>query len=450
MSEGNLLLAAGALLAAGLGRVPARRAPARCPAWCCSWASGWRSAPTARAGSTSTTTSSRGRIGIVALALILFEGGLAAGFAEIRPVLAPALSLALVGTLVTAAITGLVAAVAVRLLARSEGLLLGSVLAATDGAAIFAAAARLDAAPPARAHAGGRGRASTTRSRCCSCSASSTGSRSPGYGVARHGCGSSSQPDRDRRGGGPGRRAGWPCGRCGGCSSPAPACIRWRRSPPRALAFGARRQRCTARASWPSTWPGCCSGSAPIPARRHDHRLPRRHRLGRADHDVPGARPAGLPGAARRRGARRAPLVALVLVCVARPVGGVRRDRVRALRRRRARRLGWAGLRGAVPVVLATFPVIDGRAAQPRVLQHRRSSRCCVSTLAAGRDLRAAGARRSGVTTSEPALPRPLAETGTIRAARRRGGRVPGRAPATRSSGAACASSGCRATRWST
>ncbi|MDX6682077.1 MAG: potassium/hydrogen antiporter, partial [Solirubrobacteraceae bacterium] len=34
-------------------------------------------------------------VGVVALALILFEGGLAAGFGEIRPVLGSALSLAL-------------------------------------------------------------------------------------------------------------------------------------------------------------------------------------------------------------------------------------------------------------------------------------------------------------------------------------------------------------------
>ncbi len=33
-------------------------------------------------------------IGVVALALILFEGGLATGFAELRPVLGPSLSLA--------------------------------------------------------------------------------------------------------------------------------------------------------------------------------------------------------------------------------------------------------------------------------------------------------------------------------------------------------------------
>src|SRR5215211_8154396 len=37
-------------------------------------------------------------IGVIALVLILFEGGLSAGFEEIRPVLRPAISLALVGT----------------------------------------------------------------------------------------------------------------------------------------------------------------------------------------------------------------------------------------------------------------------------------------------------------------------------------------------------------------
>src|SRR5436305_13318073 len=48
-------------------------------------------------------------IGIISLALILFEGGLSAGFTELRPVAAPALSLAFVGTLATAALTGVAA-----------------------------------------------------------------------------------------------------------------------------------------------------------------------------------------------------------------------------------------------------------------------------------------------------------------------------------------------------
>src|SRR5512132_4585063 len=77
------------------------------------------------------------RIGIIALPLILFEGGLTSGLLEIRPVLAPALSLAIVGTFVTAVVTGLAAALLFDL-STLDGMLLGSVLAATDGAAIFA------------------------------------------------------------------------------------------------------------------------------------------------------------------------------------------------------------------------------------------------------------------------------------------------------------------------
>src|SRR2546423_527016 len=76
-------------------------------------------------------------IGVIALSLILFEGGLAAGFGEIRPVLGPALSLALLGTLVTAVIAGL-AATWLFDLSLLEGLLVGSIVASTDSAAIFA------------------------------------------------------------------------------------------------------------------------------------------------------------------------------------------------------------------------------------------------------------------------------------------------------------------------
>ncbi|WCB92710.1 K(+)/H(+) antiporter NhaP2 [Baekduia alba] len=76
-------------------------------------------------------------IGVIALAAILFEGGLAAGFPEIRPVLRPALALALLGTTLTAVLTGLAASWLLDL-SLLEGLLLGSILAATDGAAIFA------------------------------------------------------------------------------------------------------------------------------------------------------------------------------------------------------------------------------------------------------------------------------------------------------------------------
>ncbi|MFL5876975.1 MAG: potassium/proton antiporter [Solirubrobacteraceae bacterium] len=76
-------------------------------------------------------------IGVVALALILFEGGLNAGFDEIRPVLGPSIALAFAGTALTAVVTGLAAA-ALFGFSTKEGLLVGSIIAATDGAAIFA------------------------------------------------------------------------------------------------------------------------------------------------------------------------------------------------------------------------------------------------------------------------------------------------------------------------
>jgi cell volume regulation protein A len=76
-------------------------------------------------------------IGIIALALILFEGGLTAGFGEIRPVLRNVVSLAFFGTLITAAICGL-AATWLFDFTLLEGLLLGAIVSSTDGAAIFA------------------------------------------------------------------------------------------------------------------------------------------------------------------------------------------------------------------------------------------------------------------------------------------------------------------------
>lgn len=75
-------------------------------------------------------------IGVVALALILFEGGLSVGFAEVRPVLGASVALAIPGTLITAAITG-VAATWLFGFSLLEGMLLGSIVSATDGAAIF-------------------------------------------------------------------------------------------------------------------------------------------------------------------------------------------------------------------------------------------------------------------------------------------------------------------------
>jgi len=76
-------------------------------------------------------------LGTVALVLILFEGGLTSGWSEIRPVLGTAASLATIGTLATAAIAGL-AAKLIFGFSTLEGMLVGAAIAATDSAAIFA------------------------------------------------------------------------------------------------------------------------------------------------------------------------------------------------------------------------------------------------------------------------------------------------------------------------
>jgi cell volume regulation protein A len=76
-------------------------------------------------------------VGIIALALILFEGGLSTNVDQLKRVALPAISLAVFGTLLTALITGLAAASLFQL-SVLEGLLLGSIVASTDAAAIFA------------------------------------------------------------------------------------------------------------------------------------------------------------------------------------------------------------------------------------------------------------------------------------------------------------------------
>ena len=76
-------------------------------------------------------------LGTIALVLILFEGGLTSGWSEIRPVLGTAASLATLGTLATALLAG-GAAKWIFGLSWLEGMIVGSAIAATDSAAIFA------------------------------------------------------------------------------------------------------------------------------------------------------------------------------------------------------------------------------------------------------------------------------------------------------------------------
>jgi cell volume regulation protein A len=106
-------------------------------------------------------------------------------------------------------------------------------------------------------------------------------------------------------------------------------------------------------------------------------------------------------------------VVALVLVLVARPVAVAVVTLPFAFNLRGRLLLGWAGLRGAVPVVLATFPVID-HVSHSLEFFNIVFFAVVASTLLQGSTSEAV-ARRLGLTTTEPALPRPLAESGTIR-----------------------------------
>ncbi|MEZ5762872.1 MAG: potassium/proton antiporter [Xanthobacteraceae bacterium] len=75
-------------------------------------------------------------VGSVALALILFDGGLKTKFSAIQAVLAPSAVLATAGVLLTAIITAPVAKYAIGM-EWTEALLVGAVVASTDAAAVF-------------------------------------------------------------------------------------------------------------------------------------------------------------------------------------------------------------------------------------------------------------------------------------------------------------------------
>ena len=76
-------------------------------------------------------------VGSFALAIILFDGGLRTKLSAFHGILAPALILATVGVVITAVLTGLVAVLVLPGLNLLEAVLLGSIVASTDAAAVF-------------------------------------------------------------------------------------------------------------------------------------------------------------------------------------------------------------------------------------------------------------------------------------------------------------------------
>jgi potassium/hydrogen antiporter len=410
VTDGELILVAGALLAAGIG-ASLLAARVRLPGLLLflglgmlvgSDGTGWIDF-----GRTQEDYELARTIGIVALALILFEGGLTAGFEEIRPVLRSAVGLAVVGTFITAGLTGL-AAIWLFDLGTLEGLLLGSIIASTDGAAIFALL-----------------RGSTLRRPLARALEGEAGLNDPVAVLLVVGFVEWIQEDDFGAvdmvflllqelgiGLAAGLAVGWL----------AVQSLRRVRLDTvglypvatlatAALAFGAA-DALHGSGFLSAYLAGLTLGSARIPATRTVTVF--HQGLGWVAQIVMFLTlgllvfPSELGGAAVEGTA-----LALVLVLLARPVAtfvSTAFDRFSTADRIV---LGWAGLRGAVPVVLATFPVIDG-VEDSLDFFNIVFFAVVISTLVQGTTFEPL-AKRLGVTTSEPALPRPLAETGTIR-----------------------------------
>lgn len=75
-------------------------------------------------------------IGVLALTFILFAGGIETNWQSVRPILSEGISLSTVGVLLTALLLGL-AATQIIGLSLMEGLLLGAIVSSTDAAAVF-------------------------------------------------------------------------------------------------------------------------------------------------------------------------------------------------------------------------------------------------------------------------------------------------------------------------
>ncbi|GAB3807335.1 potassium/proton antiporter [Virgibacillus kimchii] len=76
-------------------------------------------------------------IGMIALVIILFDGGFHTKWSVIKPVITPSILLATLGVLLTAVITGL-GAILVLGVGWMEGMLFGAIVGSTDAAAVFA------------------------------------------------------------------------------------------------------------------------------------------------------------------------------------------------------------------------------------------------------------------------------------------------------------------------
>lgn len=345
-------------------------------------------------------------VGIVALSLILFEGGLASSWDELRTSWSSAAILATLGVLVTAVVTGLFA-IWIFNFTLLEGLLLGAVLSATDSAAIFALL-----------------RGSTLRRRLARTLEAEAGFndpvaillvigfisfiQEPGYGFIDLvvqltselgigalvgifiGKGAVSILGKTRLPG-------------GGLYPVATIAIA-------ALAYGAADV--LHGSGFMSVYlAGVCLGGAFIPAKRsitsfHDGlawvaQIGMFFLLGLLV----------LPSQLADIGWQSL-LLALVLIFIARPLAVMISTAWHPFDWRDRLTLSWAGLRGATPVILATFPVVAGVPGSTEFFQIVFFA-VLASILLQGASFEPL-AKRLGVTSTVPALPKLLTETGVI------------------------------------
>jgi cell volume regulation protein A len=410
MSDGELILVAAALLAAGIAasllasriRLPGLLLFLGVGMAIGSDGTGW-----IEFGSGSEDYELERTIGVAALALILFEGGLTAGFDEIKPVLRPSLGLAIVGTLGTCVICGFAAAWLFDL-TTLEGMLLGAIISSTDGAAIFALL-----------------RESTLRRRLARTLEGEAGFNDPVAVLLV--IGFIEWIDSDDYGVlnlvvlfvremGIGAVVGLAVGslavyalRSTRLASPGLYPVATLSTA--GLAFGGAA---TLHGSGflAAYLAGLVVGSGRIPAKQTVTVF---HQGLAWVAQIVMFLSLGLLVFPSRFGEiwLDGTALALVLVFVARPLSVFVATALDRFTTGEKAVLSWAGLRGAVPVVLATFPVIEGTEHSSDFFNIVFFA-VVISTLVQGTTVEWF-ARRLGVTTSEPALPRPLVETGTVR-----------------------------------
>jgi len=409
VTDGGLILAAGVLLAAGIGAALAAgrlRVPGLVLFLGLGMLLGTDGLALIEFGGSERDVELARTIGVIALALILFEGGLVAGWDDIRGVIGPSIALATFGTIATAVLTG---AAAHLLLGLSwlEGLLLGSIVAGTDSAAVFSVL-----------------RQSSLRRRLARTLEAESGLndpvavvlvigfiewiQSPDYGLL----------DLVVLG-----LTELPIGAVVGAAVGLAGVATFKRA-----AFATRglypvASMATAGVAFGLAdvlhgsgflavfLAGLTLGSARIPGKRTVEDF----------HDgvawvaqIVLFLTLGLLVFPSELGdvALDGLILTAVLLLVARPVATYLSTRVGRFPMRESALLSWAGLRGALPVVFATFPVIEGIPEADRFF-NLVFFVVLISALLQGATFEPL-ARALGLTSSEPALSRPLLEVGTI------------------------------------